>query len=64
MKIISLQKMLTFVFDLKSNVTTVSKNFKYKITQISDKAPCEGTNSTRLFTPGEMKALAKSKVHQ
>jgi hypothetical protein len=27
-------------------------------------APCEGTNSTRLFTPGETKALAKSKVHQ
>jgi hypothetical protein len=28
------------------------------------KAPCEGTNSPRLFTPGETKALAKSKVHQ
>ena len=28
-------------------------------------APCEGTiNSARLFTPGERKALAKSKVHQ
>jgi hypothetical protein len=27
-------------------------------------APCEGTNSPRLFTPGETKALAKSKVHQ
>jgi hypothetical protein len=27
-------------------------------------APCEGTNSLRLFTPGETKALAKSKVHQ
>ena len=27
-------------------------------------APCEGTNSPRLFTPGERKALAKSKVHQ
>ena len=26
--------------------------------------PCEGTNSPRLFTPGETKALAKSKVHQ
>jgi hypothetical protein len=26
-------------------------------------APCEGTNSLRLFTPGETKALAKSKVH-
>jgi hypothetical protein len=24
----------------------------------------EGTNSARLFTPGERKALAKSKVHQ
>jgi hypothetical protein len=24
----------------------------------------EGTNSDRLFTPGERKALAKSKVHQ
>jgi hypothetical protein len=24
----------------------------------------EGTNSPRLFTPGETKALAKSKVHQ
>jgi hypothetical protein len=27
-------------------------------------APCEGTNSAQLFTPGETKALAKSKVHQ
>jgi hypothetical protein len=27
-------------------------------------APCEGTNSPRLFTSGETKALAKSKVHQ
>ena len=27
-------------------------------------APCEGTNSPRLFTPGETKALAQSKVHQ
>jgi hypothetical protein len=27
-------------------------------------APCEGTNSPRLFTPGETKALAKSKVRQ
>jgi hypothetical protein len=27
-------------------------------------APCEGTNSPRLFAPGETKALAKSKVHQ
>ena len=27
-------------------------------------APCEGTNSPRLFTPGETKTLAKSKVHQ
>ena len=26
--------------------------------------PCEGTNSPRLFTPGERNALAKSKVHQ
>jgi hypothetical protein len=26
--------------------------------------PREGTNSVRLFTPGEAKALAKSKVHQ
>jgi hypothetical protein len=25
---------------------------------------CEGTNSPRLFTPGETKVLAKSKVHQ
>jgi hypothetical protein len=25
-------------------------------------APCEGTNSPRLFTPGETKALAKSKA--
>ena len=24
----------------------------------------KGTNSARLFTPGEMKVLAKSKVHQ
>ena len=24
----------------------------------------KGTNSPRLFTPGETKALAKSKVHQ
>jgi hypothetical protein len=27
-------------------------------------APCEGTNSPRLFTPGETKPLAESKVHQ
>jgi hypothetical protein len=27
-------------------------------------APCEGTNSPRLFTPWETKALAESKVHQ
>jgi hypothetical protein len=27
-------------------------------------APCEGTNSPWVFTPGETKALAKSKVHQ
>jgi hypothetical protein len=27
-------------------------------------AQCEDTNSPRLFTPGETKALAKSKVHQ
>jgi hypothetical protein len=27
-------------------------------------APCEGTNPPWLFTPGETKALAKSKVHQ
>ena len=27
-------------------------------------APCEVTNSTRLFTPGKRIALAKSKVHQ
>ena len=27
-------------------------------------APGDGTNSARLFTPGETKALAKSKVHQ
>jgi hypothetical protein len=27
-------------------------------------APCEGTNPPRLFTPGETKALTKSKVHQ
>jgi hypothetical protein len=27
-------------------------------------APCEGTNSPRLFTPGETKALAESKGHK
>jgi hypothetical protein len=27
-------------------------------------APCEGTNPPLLFTPGETKALAESKVHQ
>jgi hypothetical protein len=27
-------------------------------------SPGEGTNSPRLFTPGETNALAKSKVHQ
>jgi hypothetical protein len=30
----------------------------------ADGASCEGTNPPRLFTPGETKALAKSKVHQ
>ena len=28
------------------------------------RADGEGTNSPRLFTPGETKALAESKVHQ
>jgi hypothetical protein len=31
---------------------------------ISPRADGAGTNSPRLFTPGETKALAKSKVHQ
>ena len=31
---------------------------------ISPRADGAGTNSRRLFTPGETKALAKSKVHQ
>ena len=31
---------------------------------INSSPACEGTNSPRLFTPGETKALAKSKVHQ
>jgi hypothetical protein len=34
------------------------------ITSLIAKAQGEGTNSPRLFTPGETKALAKSKVHQ
>jgi hypothetical protein len=34
------------------------------ICPFSPSAPCEGTNSPRLFTPGETKALAESKVHQ
>jgi hypothetical protein len=31
---------------------------------LSIEAPCEGTNSARLFTPWERNALAMSKVHQ
>jgi hypothetical protein len=31
---------------------------------IYPRADGEGTNSPRLFTPGEREALAKSKVHQ
>jgi hypothetical protein len=30
----------------------------------NSRADCEGANSPRLFTTGETKALAKSKVHQ
>ena len=33
-------------------------------TRLYPRADGEGTNSPRLFTPGETKALAKSKVHQ
>jgi hypothetical protein len=34
------------------------------LSSIYPRADGEGTNSPRLFTPGETKALAKCKVHQ
>jgi hypothetical protein len=57
----------------QSNITQASYSPEYitptqQISWLSPsrrrEAPCEGTNSPRLFTPGETKALAKSKVHQ
>ena len=39
-------------------------NLGYSSPSRRREAPCEGTNSPRLFTPGETKALAESKVHQ
>jgi hypothetical protein len=50
-------------FDLKINAE-VNLNVVNFSPSRRRKAPCEGTNSPRLFTPGETKALAKSKVHQ
>jgi hypothetical protein len=40
------------------------KEMRYLVPEPTARTPCEGTNSPRLFTPGETKALAKSKVNQ
>ena len=37
---------------------------KFIIPEPTASGRSEGTNSARLFTPGEWEALAKSKVHQ
>jgi hypothetical protein len=57
---------------LIQKLNKIAKNFSYfsRITNLfctlnyCPRADGEGTNSPRLFTPGETKALAKSKVHQ
>jgi hypothetical protein len=46
------------------NRVLIFYRFGLSFTSRRREAPCEGTNSPRLFTPGETKALAKSKVHQ
>ena len=49
------------------NNETLSQRFQWYIyteVQKAPRAPREGTNSARLFTLGETKAFAKSKVHQ
>jgi hypothetical protein len=46
------------------SVSDYIKYYAYLSPSRRREAPCEGTNSPRLFTPGETKALAESKVHQ
>jgi hypothetical protein len=45
-------------------IAPITNDFSFLSPSRRREAPCEGTNSPRLFTPGETKALAKSKVHQ
>ena len=49
---------------MQNNIPTVHISEIYCYPRADGAAPCEGTNSPRLFTPGEREALAKSKVHQ
>ena len=49
------------ILNTKHNINTSNE---YLSPSRRREVPCEGTNSPRLFTPGETKALAKSKVHQ
>ena len=55
----------TFHLSPHENILTIALiNIHYLSPSRRREAPCEGTNSPRLFTPGETKALAESKVHQ
>jgi hypothetical protein len=51
-------------FKTATRITQYIYNLIIVIPSRRREALCEGTNSTRLFTPGEREALAKSKVHQ
>ena len=48
----------------KQTVTASINNTTFSTHSINAIARGEGTKSDRLFTPGERKALANSKVHQ
>jgi hypothetical protein len=65
-KSISLAQLLnSFIYNKNNNgPSTDPWGMAQVIPRRRREAPCEGTNSPRLFTPGETKALAKSKVHQ
>jgi hypothetical protein len=65
-KSISLAQLLnSFIYNKNNNgPSTDPWGMAQVIPSRRREAPCEGTNSPRLFTPGETKALAKSKVHQ
>jgi hypothetical protein len=59
-----LQMSLTSLCKVNMSCTDIENNLFLWSPSRQREAPCEGTNSPRLFTPGETKALAKSKVHQ